>query len=86
LVFGLLLSALPIQGNVSADHSVPQQPATGAHDTQEAIALELGKPVERELAGGQKHAYQITLAEGQYASVVVELRGIDIVARWLGPS
>ncbi len=40
--------------------------------------LEQGKPIERELAGGQQHSYQITLAEGQYASVVVEQRGIDV--------
>src|SRR5262245_38954917 len=42
----------------------------------EAIPLELGKPIERELAGGQSHAYQITLAAGQYLNVVVEQRGI----------
>ncbi|HKS39681.1 MAG TPA: tetratricopeptide repeat protein, partial [Blastocatellia bacterium] len=45
---------------------------------QEPAALEQGKPIEREFAGGQQHNYQITLAEGQYASVVVEQRGIDV--------
>ncbi len=67
-----------VQAGVDASASV-------ARFTQQAIDLELGKPIERELAGGQKHRYQITLAEGQYASVVVEQRGIDIVARVLGP-
>jgi CHAT domain-containing protein/Tfp pilus assembly protein PilF len=51
---------------------------------QEVTTLELGKPIERELAGEQKHAYQITLAEGQYASVIVEQRGIDLVVQLLG--
>ena len=45
---------------------------------QEPALLEQGKPIERELAGGQQHSYQIALAEGQYASVVVEQRGIDV--------
>ncbi|MEW6211963.1 MAG: CHAT domain-containing protein [Acidobacteriota bacterium] len=53
--------------------------------SQQDSTLEQGKPVERELAGGQKHLYQITLAEGQYLSVIVEQRGIDVVARLLGP-
>ena len=39
---------------------------------QEPTALELGMPIERELAGGQKHSYQINLNEGQYANVMVE--------------
>jgi len=45
----------------------------------------MGKPIERELAGGQTHAYQITLAEGQFLNVIVEQRGIDVVVRLLGP-
>jgi tetratricopeptide (TPR) repeat protein len=49
------------------------------------MPLELGKPIERELAGGQSHAYQITLAAGQYLNVIVEQRGIDVVARLQGP-
>ncbi len=49
-----------------------------ARTQQGTAALEQGKPIERELAGGQRHSYQITLAEGQYASVVVEQLGIDV--------
>ena len=47
--------------------------------------LQLGKPVERELAGGQSHSYQITLAANQYLNVVVEQRGIDVVVTLFGP-
>jgi hypothetical protein len=43
-----------------------------------------GQSVERELAGGQKHSYQIALAEGQYLSVVVEQRGIDVAVQMVG--
>ncbi len=47
--------------------------------------LEPGKPIERELKGGEVHAYQITLAAGQYLHVVVDQRGIDVVVTVLGP-
>ena len=52
---------------------------------QEARPLEPGKPVERELAGGQTHAYQLTLAADQYLHFVVEQRGIDVVVALTGP-
>jgi CHAT domain-containing protein/tetratricopeptide (TPR) repeat protein len=47
--------------------------------------LEPGKPVERELDGGQDHAYRLKLAAGQYVHVVVMQRGIDVVVRLSGP-
>ncbi|MGH9843479.1 MAG: tetratricopeptide repeat protein, partial [Blastocatellia bacterium] len=56
-----------------------------AQEAQEARPLEPGKPVEREMAGGQTHAYQLTLAADQYLHLVVEQRGIDVVAVILGP-
>jgi CHAT domain-containing protein/Tfp pilus assembly protein PilF len=62
---------------------VPQD--TGEQKAQERAALEQGRPIERELAAGQKHTYQITLAEGDFLSVVIEQRGIDVVVKVLGP-
>jgi CHAT domain-containing protein len=47
--------------------------------------LEQGKPVERELTGGQSHSYQITLTAGQYVKLVITQRGIDVVVKLLGP-
>jgi CHAT domain-containing protein/Tfp pilus assembly protein PilF len=35
--------------------------------------------IPRELAGGQIHLYQITLAAGQYLHLIVEQQGIDVV-------
>jgi hypothetical protein len=52
---------------------------------KDARPLEPGKPIERELAGGQSHAYQITLSAGQFMKVIVEQRGIDVVVGLLGP-
>src|SRR6266498_5420353 len=41
--------------------------------------LELGKPIERELAGGESHSYLLPLAAGQFCHVVVDQRGVDVV-------
>ncbi|MBO0719277.1 MAG: CHAT domain-containing protein [Blastocatellia bacterium] len=62
---------------------------TGERDprasAQESVLLELGKPIERELAGGQSHSYGITLASAQYLQVVVDQRGIDVVVTLFAP-
>ena len=60
-----------------AVQSAPQAPS--------AQPLEPGRPVERELAGGQSHAYRIALKEGQYVQVVIEQRGIDVAGILFGP-
>jgi CHAT domain-containing protein len=53
--------------------------------SQQDMTLEQGRPAERELAGGQKHVYRIMLDAGQYASIIVEQRGIDVMVRVLKP-
>jgi len=42
-------------------------------------------PIERELKGGEVHAYRLALAAEQYVRVVVAQRGIDVVVRLFGP-
>ncbi len=44
-----------------------------------------GKPIERELAGGESHSYQVKLAAGQFCDVVVDQRGIDVIVAFYGP-
>lgn len=61
-----------------------QQQSTVAQSTAEPTTLEIGIPVERELAGLQEHGYQVTLDQGQYARVVVEQRGTDALVQLLG--
>ncbi len=61
----------------------PQQSATSPNT--EAIALEVGKAIEREIKGGQTQTYQITLNAGQFASATVQQRGIDVVVRLFAP-
>ncbi len=58
----------------------------GSEQDQESRLLEPGKPIEREIAGGQSHFYRLTLAEGQYLYVVAEQRGIDLVVVAFGPA
>jgi CHAT domain-containing protein/tetratricopeptide (TPR) repeat protein len=50
-----------------------------SQDNNPAAAIEPGKAIERELTSGERHDYRITLAAGEFAQVVVEQRGIDII-------
>jgi CHAT domain-containing protein/Tfp pilus assembly protein PilF len=69
-----------------------QQPAQSPRDAgskvdgeKEALLLEPGKAIKRILAGADSHTYQIRLSAGQFAKVIVEQQGIDVVAQLLGP-
>ncbi len=55
-----------------------QQQSAGAQNAQEVTTLELGKRIEREVEGGQKHSYQVVLSQGQYVKVEVKQHGIGI--------
>jgi CHAT domain-containing protein/Tfp pilus assembly protein PilF len=68
---------------LSVEQHAPQK--TGAQKAQAVEVLERGKPIERELAAEETHTYRITLAEGEFLSVVVEQRGIDVVVKVVGP-
>jgi tetratricopeptide (TPR) repeat protein/CHAT domain-containing protein len=60
-------------------------PRAIAQEAQAIRPLELNKSLERELAGGQIHASQLTLAAEQYLHLIVEQRGIDVVVLVFGP-
>ncbi len=79
LLLTLLLSLLLVRAQRGAG-----APAA-AQSEAEARPLKMGEPAERELPGGQQHAYQITLSAGQYLGVLVDQRGIDVLVRLLGP-
>lgn len=69
--FGLLVS-------VGLMHGAPQRGS-------DVRWLEEGKPIERELSGGESHSYQLNVTNGQYARVIVEQKGIDVVVSVFGP-
>ena len=72
----LLLSALP---SATPAASAPQ----GAG---EPTILELGKPIERELRGGETHPYKIHVEAGQFVHVVVLQKGIDVAVTLRDPN
>lgn len=51
---------------------------------QDPQQLEPGKPVEREIAGGQSHTYQLKLTARQFMRVLVEQKGISIALALIG--
>jgi CHAT domain-containing protein/Tfp pilus assembly protein PilF len=55
-----------------------------AASQQSFPALEEGRPIERELAGGETHAFQVRLAAGQYLRAMVDQRGIDVTLKIFG--
>src|SRR5262245_53849330 len=56
-----------------------------AQEEPPARPLESGTPVERKLAAGESHFYQLTIAAGQYVKLLVEQRGIDLQVQFSGP-
>ncbi len=84
----ILFSAAPLLGPCGTiGTAFAQQPETpdSLQGENGARPLEAGKPIEREIAGGQKHYYTITLEAGQYLHLVVDQRGIDVIVTLFGP-
>jgi tetratricopeptide (TPR) repeat protein len=50
-----------------------------------STTIEVAKPIERELKGGQSHAYQLVLEAGQYMHLFVNQKGIDVVVTLFVP-
>jgi CHAT domain-containing protein len=46
--------------------------------------LEPGRPVDRELARGNEHRYELALTAGDHVTVIVEQRGIDVIVQARG--
>jgi CHAT domain-containing protein/tetratricopeptide (TPR) repeat protein len=84
----LILCIIPAAGTRAAS-TQPRPAASRLQSAEprgagEGTALEVGKPVECELSGGQRRRYRFALREGQYAVVTVEQRGVDVAARLFG--
>ncbi len=56
-----------------------------AQGEPDAVTLEVGKPVEREMSAGMTHSYRLALSAGQLADIFVDQRGIDVVVALFGP-
>ncbi|HKX30981.1 MAG TPA: tetratricopeptide repeat protein, partial [Blastocatellia bacterium] len=91
LLFSLLTAAFSLVafGRASglirhSAQAAAQRPGTGP-DGPDLQPLEPGRPVNRELADGQRHSYGIRLGAGQFLKVVVEQQAIDVIVQVLGP-
>src|SRR5882724_9530695 len=56
-----------------------------AQAAQDLRSLEPGKPVERDIAGGESHAYQISLTARQFVRFRLEQKTLDSVLVLLAP-
>ncbi|HEU4984582.1 MAG TPA: PPC domain-containing protein, partial [Nitrososphaera sp.] len=56
-----------------------------APSAKESVSLEPGRPVERELSGGQSHFYKIAMTSGQYLRITVRQQGIDALVALFTP-
>jgi erythromycin esterase len=49
------------------------------------VSLERDRPIAARLAGGEQHEYALRLRAGEFAHVIVEQQGIDVVVTALAP-
>ena len=47
--------------------------------------LEPGKPIERDISGGQAHSYTVALRAGEYVRLTADQKGIDLSMVFAGP-
>jgi CHAT domain-containing protein len=86
LILVVYLSASTFAAAIRTDILLITQPTQSdvgrintAREAENIQSLQPDKPVKKELAGGQAHKYQVSLAAGDYLHVVVYQRGIDVV-------
>jgi CHAT domain-containing protein/Tfp pilus assembly protein PilF len=87
LFSGLLLiaSAPAASGRIVYPPRQSTRSQDGAGDEKDVRALKLGYPIKRELTGGRRHIYQISLSADQFLNAIVEQQGIDVAVQVLGP-
>jgi hypothetical protein len=52
----------------------------------QTVSLQQGVSIERTLARGQSHSFNVSLEEDQYLELVVDQKGIDVVVRVFSPA
>src|ERR1700681_1373622 len=75
--FAMEVAYAPTTGSQGLDDGPQSHPV--------ASALELGKPIEREISGGQTLSYQVTLSKDQFVDVNIQRRGIGLTEKLFGP-
>ena len=86
LLPGLLLITPPVGESHSATYSASDARSAILQDTERlAVPLQPGIPLERKLAGGESHLYEIKMTSEQFLGVAVDQRGIDVALTLFGP-
>ncbi len=57
--------------------------AVFSQSAPEPTTLEIKKPVQRSIAGGQKHVYRIDLADGDFVLFTLDQSDVDVIIRYL---
>ncbi|HEU0184534.1 MAG TPA: CHAT domain-containing tetratricopeptide repeat protein [Blastocatellia bacterium] len=65
---------------------LPLIPASGANAAQDARRLELARPVERMIGGGETHRYRIAPGPDLCLRIAVMQRGVDVIITVLDPA
>jgi tetratricopeptide (TPR) repeat protein len=87
LVFLALLGLQPwADARAASVPAAPHRTQGGAAPDEQKSALEAGKPLERELSGGGKAAFQVRLEAGQFLHVAAEQLEINVRLTLFDPS
>lgn len=81
IIISLLMFVALVAGSVAAQDPAPI-PRTEQLDDK---TLLVGREVERPLAGGEAHSFDINLSQGEFVEVRVDQRGIDVLLRLYSP-
>ena len=73
----LLILPLPPLSAYPRSYVSTERDLDAAQDSNATPVLESGKPLKRELSGGETHVYQLALMTGQYARLTVDQQGIN---------
>jgi len=74
----IIFAAMALSATDLADASSASQ------SPQDARELATGEPIEREIAGGETHAYRLVLAAHQFLRISVNQREVDVAVSALG--
>ena len=87
LLLGCLLLATPPRGesHPALYSSFDLRSAIIQDSGRVAEPLEPGKPLERKIAGGESHLYEIQMSSEQFLRLEVEQRGIDVALTLFAP-
>ncbi|MEW6210913.1 MAG: CHAT domain-containing protein [Acidobacteriota bacterium] len=88
----LTCAALCLALSLSSDLIATSNTETASHrqsnaqqNNTAARQIEPDRPIERELAGGETHLYEIRIREAQYLRLIVNQKSLDVVVAVTGP-